>query len=272
MAGYPQAPGMPGTPATRVVRAPVAGRPDRAAATVLRTARAEPDRRLLILGGLSGIAAGVAYFTGQAVFHHTFHDLPVEASQWTVVVGFWTPMLMFPFMIVMAYAIERLIASERDGALNQLGFVFAVVAAGTAAIFVSFQTAIPLVLTDEIKAEGSSPEAWDRIYTGLRSVDDGVDLAWDLFVGLWMLCIGVAMLRHPRLGARWGVPAVALVPPFFALNMAATPDPPTVDLGPLIGIYFVALSVQLVRLGARSSPKKGGEPWQPPVGTSSVVT
>ena len=99
-----------------------------------------------------------------------------------------------------------------------------------------------------MEEEGSGPEAWDRIYAGLNALDLGTDLAWDLFLGLWLVCIGVAMLRHSRLGLRWGVPALALVPPFFAFNVAATPDPPAVDLGPLIGMYLTVLSVWLVWL------------------------
>jgi hypothetical protein len=214
------------------------------------------DRRLLILGGLSGVASTLAYFAGQAFDWN--HDLPVETAQWVTTLTFWMTLAIAPFAIALAYAIYRLIAWERDGALNQLGFVFAVVAFSILAVTQSFQLAVPLVLTDEMRADGSDAEAWDRIYAGLNALDLGTDLAWDLFLGVWVLCIGVAMLRHSRLGARWGVPALALVPPFFALNIAATPDPPHVDLGPLIGVYFFALSIWLVWLGTRH-----GEPVRP---------
>ena len=207
------------------------------------------QRRLLILGGLAGVAAGLAYFAAQAIPWD--HDLPVELARWEAVLGFWTILAVAPFAIVFAYALHRLIAWERNGALNQLGLVFAVVAFSILAVTQSFQNAVPLVLTDEMQAEGSDPEAWDRIYAGLNALDLGTDLAWDLFLGLWMLCIGVAMLRHSRLGLRWGLPALALVPPFLAFNIAATPDPPAVDLGPVIGMYATALSVWLVWLGTR---------------------
>ena len=40
------------------------------------------------------------------------------------VLGFWTILAVAPFAIAFAYALYRLIAWERDGALNQLGFVF----------------------------------------------------------------------------------------------------------------------------------------------------
>ena len=70
-----------------------------------------------------------------------------------------------------------------------------------------------------------------------------------------------------RLGARWAVPALALVPPFYAFNIAATPDPPVVDLGPVIGMYSTALSAWLVWLGTRRierdsvREKFAAEPW-----------
>jgi hypothetical protein len=158
-----------------------------------------------------------------------------------------------PFAIGFAYTLSRLIAWERDGPFNQLGFVFAVVAFSILAVTQSFQNAVSIVLTDEMKADGSGPEAWDRIYAGLNALDLGTDLAWDLFLGLWLLCIGVAMYRHSRLGARWAIPALALVPLFLAFNVAATPDPPVVDLGPVIGMYSTALSAWLVWLGTRLS-------------------
>ena len=224
------------------------------------------QRRLLILGGLSGVAAGLLFFVAQAAIPWD-HDLPLELPRWEAVLGFWMILAMAPFAIAFAYALSRLIAWERDGALNQLGFVFAVVAFSILAVTQSFQNAVSIVLTDEMKAEGSGPEAWDRIYAGLNALDLGTDLAWDLFLGLWLLCIGVAMFRHSRLGARWAVPALALVPPFYAFNIAATPDPPVVDLGPVIGMYSTALSAWLVWLGTRRierdsvREKFAAEPW-----------
>ena len=205
---------------------------------------------LLILGGLSGVAAGLLFFVAQAAIPWD-HDLPLELPRWEAVLGFWMILAVAPFAIGFAYALSRLIAWERDGALNQLGFVFAVVAFSILAVTQSFQNAVSIVLTDEMQAEGSGPEAWDRIYAGLNALDLGTDLAWDLFLGLWLLCIGVAMFRHSRLGARWAIPALALVPPFLAFNVAATPDPPVVDLGPVIGMYSTALSVWVVWLGTR---------------------
>ena len=225
-------------------------------------ARATSERRLLVLGGLSGIAAGLAYFGAQAIPWD--HDLPVETPRWQAVLGFWTILAVAPFGIAFAYALSRLIARERDGALNQLGFVFAAIAFSIVAVTQSFQNAVPLVLTDEMQAEGSGPEAWERIYAGLNGLDLGTDLAWDLFLGLWLLCIGLAMLRHSRFGARWGIPALVIVPPFFAFNIAATPDPPHPDLGPVIGMYATALSIWLVWLGSRRGEPDGLRPVAEP--------
>jgi hypothetical protein len=220
--------------------------------------------RLLVLGGLSGLAAGLSFFVAQAAIPWG-HDLPLELPRWEAVLGFWLILAMAPFAIGFAYALSRLIAWERDGPVNQLGFVFAVVAFSILAVTQSFQNAVSIVLTDEMKAEGSGPAAWDRTYAGLNALDLGTDLAWDLFLGLWVLCIGVAMYRHSRLGARWAIPALALVPPFLVFNVAATPDPPTVDLGPVIGMYVTVLSARVVWLGSRgggyqvATPEGGGE-------------
>jgi hypothetical protein len=207
------------------------------------------DRRLLLLGGLAGVASTLFYLAGQTILPWD-HDLPVELSRWQVALTFWVTLAIAPFAITGAHAIYRLIAQEREGALNQLGFVFAVVAFSILALTQSFQLAVPSILTEAMRADGSGPEAWTRIYEGLNALDQGTDLAWDLFLALYMLCIGVAMLGHSRLGLRWGLPLLALIPAFLAFNIAATPTPPLVDLGPVIGLYFFALNIRLVWLGA----------------------
>ena len=218
------------------------------------------SQRLLTLGGLSGVAAGLLFFVAQAAIPWD-HDLPLELPRWEAVLGFWMILAMAPFAIGFAYALSRLIACERDGALNQLGFVFAVVAFSILAVTQSFQNAVSIALTDEMKSDGSGPGAWDRIYAGLNALDLGTDLAWDLFLALWLLCIGVAMYRHSRLGPRWAIPALALVPPFLAFNIAATPDPPAVDLGPVIGAYSTVLSAWLVWVGThRHERQPAGRP------------
>ena len=66
------------------------------------------DRRLLILGGLAGVATGFAYFAAQAIPWD--HDLPVETARWEAVLGFWTILAVAPFAIVFAYALYRLIS------------------------------------------------------------------------------------------------------------------------------------------------------------------
>jgi hypothetical protein len=40
---------------------------------------------------------------------------------------------------------------------------------------------------------------------------------------LWLLCTGVAMLRHSRLGARPAARALAIVSLFVNFNLAGTP-------------------------------------------------
>ena len=79
--------------------------------------------RLLILGGLSGVAAGLLFFIAQAAIPWD-HELPLELPRWEAVLGFWMILAMTPFAIGFAYVLSRLIAWERDGPLNQLGFVF----------------------------------------------------------------------------------------------------------------------------------------------------
>ena len=61
------------------------------------------------------------------------------------------------------------------------------------------------------------------------------------------------MLRHSRLGPWWALPALALGILLVALNAATVPWPPATaglfDIGPVIGLYGLGLSVYLVKIG-----------------------
>ena len=56
------------------------------------------QRRLLILGGLSGVAAGLLFFVAQAAIPWD-HDLPLELPRWEAVLVFWMILAMAPLAL-----------------------------------------------------------------------------------------------------------------------------------------------------------------------------
>jgi hypothetical protein len=59
------------------------------------------------------------------------------------------------------------------------------------------------------------------------------------------------MLRHPRFVAAFGVPGILIAAVLLALNLGTFPTPPAdaglFDAGPLVGLWYLAVSVQAWR-------------------------
>jgi hypothetical protein len=222
-----------------------------------------PSRRewLLIAGGASGIIGALAYGSTQfGPLNDVLHSFPVEDSQPVIVAAFWVPALFPVFALIMVYALYRLLDQERTEHSAFLGFVFGVVAFSMVAMHNMIQSGIHLEGSDLARSDPTfSPETWSSVIAAVHGVDNGLDLAWDLFLVLWMVFTGVAMIRHPRLGRWWGLPAIVLGAVLLVLNAITVPDPPAAaglfDPGPLVGLYALALSGYLVKLGLNPASK-----------------
>jgi hypothetical protein len=73
-----------------------------------------------------------------------------------------------------------------------------------------------------------------------------------VFLSAGTVLFGLAMLVDPRFGCRFGFPGIVLGVALYALNFATFPEPPDSagleDLGPLVGLWYAAVWVQVLRL------------------------
>lgn len=79
----------------------------------------------------------------------------------------------------------------------------------------------------------------------------GLDVAWDVYMGIGTALFALAMFRHPRFGAAFAVPGLIIAVILVALNLAIFPTPPAdanlFDAGPLVGLWYLAVSIQVWR-------------------------
>ncbi len=79
----------------------------------------------------------------------------------------------------------------------------------------------------------------------------GLDVAWDVYIGLGTLCFAVASCSHPRIGRIVGVAGVLIAVGLLALNFYTFPEPPAevglVDLGPLVGLWYLLVTILVFR-------------------------
>jgi hypothetical protein len=167
-----------------------------------------------------------------------------------VVVSAW-PILS----IVYAYGLYTFIAAERESTANRLGFVFAVAAFTTVLAMIVVQLAVGAGFSEI--ATGLDEQTARALKRGLRMVDLGLDVAWDMLIGTALALSGIAMRRRSGLGLGWAVPSAALGIVLIGLNAATFPWPPAdrglFDVGPFIGLFVMALAGRLALLGSRAA-------------------
>lgn len=79
----------------------------------------------------------------------------------------------------------------------------------------------------------------------------GLDVAWDVYIGLGTLFFACAMWRHPRFGWGFAVSGLALALAELLLNLYTFPVPPAeaglFDIGPFVGLWYLATTIQTWR-------------------------
>jgi hypothetical protein len=79
----------------------------------------------------------------------------------------------------------------------------------------------------------------------------GLDVAWDVYIGLGTALFAWAMWTHPRFGRGFAVSGALLAVLLLAFNFYAFPEPPgeshLVDLGPFVGLWYLVVTLQMWR-------------------------
>lgn len=124
----------------------------------------------------------------------------------------------------------------------QQASVAAAAAAGLNAVGGALFTAMLLVQMAIGVATG------DHTERPLQAVWLGLDVAWDVYIGLGTALFGFSMLRHPRFGWVFGGSGMAIALALLCFNLYTFPVPPAgaglVDLGPVVGVWYFAVTLR----------------------------
>jgi hypothetical protein len=183
-------------------------------------------------------------------------ETQLATSMALVVVSAW-PILS----IVYSYGLYSFVGAERDSAANRLALVFAVTAFTTVLGMIVVQLAVGAGIGEITR--GLDEQTAKALRRGLRMIDLGLDVAWDMLIGTALILSGMAIRRRSGLGPGWGVPSALLGAALIVLNAATFPWPPgdrgLIDIGPFIGVFVMALAARLTVLGRRCPSGRQGE-------------
>ncbi len=213
--------------------------------------RTENDfhRSMAMAGAISGIAAVLSYF-GAA-----FLPLPDLASL----------LLAFAFGPLLALSFVGLfhgLAPDRDGPALRFGVVLGILAGCTVTIMLSVQMGNNIFLDQQLAAADSDAvrEAALLVHRAVNRVQMLIDVAWDVFICGAGFSIGIAMLKHPAFGRIFGLTGIAVSVALLYLNLDTFPRGPayagSIDLGPLLAIWFLVVYARLVWVSRR--PRAAG--------------
>ncbi len=205
--------------------------------------------RLWLGGGIAGI---VGICCGLVAITVSFPDNQLGTSASLIVIS------VFPvFGMIFSYALYSFVADQQQGPANRLGFVFAVTAFTTLLAMVVVQIAVVSSIAEI--THGLDDLTARALRRGLRMIDLGLDVTWDILIGAALICWGIAMRRCGGLGLGWGIPSGLFGVALIGLNASTFPWPPAnrglFDIGPVIALFMLALSARLAMLGRRALGK-----------------
>jgi hypothetical protein len=196
------------------------------------------------VGAIAGIAADLVYAT--------FFFVP-----WPLPLLVFVALSFGALLIVAAGGLRAFLILDRPGVAPDLAAIFTIVGAALVDAMLVVQLAVrnpPVGAAGDAAAEAAR-EIGDRVHYGL-------DVGWDVFIALGTFLFAWAALRHPRLGWWIGIPGMAVAVALLAFNLASFPVPPagadSVDLGPLVGLWYLVVSIRVLTSMRWVREKAGG--------------
>jgi len=193
-----------------------------------------PDPRWAFWAGSTGLVALASYIALNAV----------SAS------GPVAVLLTFGFGFGLTVASIGLHLGVTGAVAPRLGLLAAVANAMAAAELVAM-----LLVQLAVKAAVERPEG------AVTAIWLGLDVAWDLFVGMGTVLFGLALWQHPRFRPLVALTGMAVGILLLLLNIATFPTPPAeaglFDMGPIVGLWYLILCMRVlvvVRTSSSSPP------------------
>ena len=205
--------------------------------------KANQNPNLYIVGGVCGIVGTISY-----IIAITFPFSPT--------VSFLLAMAWPIFTIIFAFSAYKYISIQKQSFSNQLAFIFTIIAFILVSIMISIQLVVRAGMEESIiSASATDKDTLLLISNSFRWIDLGVDLAWDMFLGLALFLLSMAIKGHQKFGIWWSIPLALLALVLVVTNLFTFPNPPDTkglfDVGPIIGTFIIVFAARIIYLGRK---------------------
>jgi hypothetical protein len=158
-----------------------------------------------------------------------------------------------PLLGVATLGLYHFIGTHRKTVSLQIAVVFTVIAGAIVNTMLVVQMTIREFWRMELAeaADAGSRELIGAAYSATNAVQLGLDISWDIYIAVGTLLFAINAFRHPRLGRIVGALGALIGVSLLSFNLFTFPVPPaeagSIDLGPLVGIWYLVVTIMLAR-------------------------
>lgn len=164
-----------------------------------------------------------------------------------------------PVAMVAVIGIHELLRSSPLAFWLRVGTTFLIVAFALLNLMLVVQQMVRLRFR-EFRLATSDPNQsalLEAVFKGTDLVQQGIDVSFDMFYCLGVIALSAVMYREPSFGRLLGGFGVVSGAALLVFNLATFPHAPAdsglVDLGPLTGLWWLCVIIQIKRTAARSA-------------------
>ena len=158
-----------------------------------------------------------------------------------------------PLLSVASYGLYQFIKLHRKTVTLQIAMISNIVAGTIFNLMLIVQLSRRIWMSDYLNDPNNAAitEMLRWISRGVLTVQAGLDVSWDIYIVIGTFFFGLNMLTHPRFGKIFGGIGITLALLLLAFNLYTFPIAPMdaglIDFGPFTGIWYFAITVQILR-------------------------
>lgn len=158
-----------------------------------------------------------------------------------------------PLLSAASYGLYQFMKLHRKTATLQIAMVSNIIAGTVFNLMLIVQLSRRIWMSDYLNDPNNTAitEMLQWISKGVLTVQAGLDVSWDIYIVIGTFFFGLNMLTHPRFGKIFGGIGIALALLLLAFNLYTFPIAPMdvglIDFGPFAGLWYLAVTVQILR-------------------------
>jgi hypothetical protein len=155
---------------------------------------------------------------------------------------------LFGFMFMIAsIGLYNFISLNNKSVSLQLGVLFNII--GCAVVTMMFTIQLALFQTKLSSNIEAAKEMKNYIFQFSNTIQLGLDVVWDIFVGVGTVLLAINMFKHPRLGKIFSITGIIIALALLVFNIYSFPIPPaesgSIDLGPLVALWYLVVTIRI---------------------------